>query len=169
MKGALEARCGGGAKKGTDSERRAAKQLRRRSAELQTKQKNTTEVAKNKSKYKENQKQIQGNKYKQIKAKTGMQFGRKPLRKVAMEAWSVGGTGENRSQTQAEWWIQCKRWGGHNGAGSEMLGRQRRIQADPALNPTQWRRMLQKGAAREENGKGEKEKKWLGLDHQINS
>ena len=46
------------------------------------------------------------------------------------------GIGENRSQTQAKWRIQCKRWGGHNGVGSETLGRRRRIQADPALNPT---------------------------------
>jgi hypothetical protein len=97
MKGALEACRGGGAKKGTVSGRRAAKQAWIRSVELQTNPKkhskkqqrktipkNTSEAAENKSKYRENQKQIQGNKYKQTKAKTGTRFGWK--QKVAMEA-----------------------------------------------------------------------------------
>ena len=71
----VEVRYGGGTKKGIDSEWRVAKQSRKRSAELQTnqkhakkwkktKQKNTTEVAENKSKYRETntnkQKQKQG-------------------------------------------------------------------------------------------------------------
>ena len=65
MKGALEARRSGGMKKGTGSERRVAKQSRRRSAELQTNQKIRKETTgKNKTKKynwsSQKQKQIQG-------------------------------------------------------------------------------------------------------------
>jgi hypothetical protein len=44
MKVALEARRDGGAKKGTNSERRVVKQARRRSTELQTNQKTRKET-----------------------------------------------------------------------------------------------------------------------------